>query len=133
MGEYGVTTQPASSGAFTPTLASTILGELGSLSVTSDIAAGVGPGPNGYGQDAVVLAHVTTGIYSAIASVTIGGQAIGTFNGDTTGTVYGIVAQEIGSVKIGSAAIALMPGPGNQTTPIPLGITGDLNLYDLAT
>jgi autotransporter family porin len=105
---------------------------IGGSFIGSSLSAGAGPGANGYGQDAVQLPNSTAGIYSAIASITIGGQAIGTLATDTTGTIYGIVAQEIGLAKIGGVKIPLTPGPGNDTNPIALGAQGGLNLYELA-
>jgi hypothetical protein len=60
------------------------------------------------------------GINSRIASVTIGGQVLGTVSGSDH---FGIVAEQIGAVKIGGTPLALTAGIGNDD--IPLGITGD--------
>jgi hypothetical protein len=66
------------------------------------------------------------GINSKIASVTIGGQVLGTVGGTDH---FGIVAEQIGAVKIGGTPLALTAGIGNDD--IPLGITGDFRIKEI--
>jgi hypothetical protein len=65
-------------------------------------------------------------IQARIGSVVIGGQALGTVGGADQ---FGIVAELIGSCKIGGLLIPLTAGPNNDD--IALGTTGDLRLVEL--
>jgi hypothetical protein len=88
--------------------------------IASNISAGVGPGADGFygtGDDAI-LPNSTAGIFASIAKIAIGGQALGTT--DVTTDHFGIVAQKITSLKIGSVAIPVVSSA--------LGSTGDLTV-----
>jgi hypothetical protein len=98
----------------------------------SSIAAGVTPGFGSYYGtflDSVMsgtgVKNVAT-IFSKIAGVTIGGEAMGTIGGFD---YYGIVAQDVGSVKIGIAKLPLKSGPDNDV--IPIGITEDFDVREV--
>jgi hypothetical protein len=93
LGRLGLDTQPAASGAFTPSLYTDINGGLGSLWVKQDI--------NG----------ATINSNLSIGPVTIGGSIIGG-KMDDSGTVYG---EEISIVKIGRD---LQGGTGNSSGQI---------------
>jgi len=71
------------------------------------------------------------GIVSKIASVLIKGFAAGSA---TPGDHFGFVAQQIGSFKIGATAFPLQSGSANDLPPddLPIGITGDLRLREVA-
>jgi hypothetical protein len=64
---------------------------------------------------------------SRIASITIGGQVLGTLAG---GDHFGFVAQTIGPVRIGGTAQPMTIGNGNDD--LALGITGDLRVNEVA-
>jgi hypothetical protein len=44
---------------------------------------------------------------------------------------FGIVAEEIGKLKIGGTPQTLTPGAGNDTTPIALGGTDDVKVREV--
>ena len=98
--------------------------------VASSLAAGAVPG-NGYFGDAddarLSGAGVKdeAGLSSRIASVAIGGQALGTLG---AGDHFGIVAEEVAVVTVGMS-LALGPGSGNDT--VPVGITGDFRVNEV--
>ncbi len=65
-------------------------------------------------------ANNTQRIYARIAAITIGGQAYGTL---TVGDSFGIIAEEIGKVKIGGIRLKLESGPQSPGDFFPLGAT----------
>jgi hypothetical protein len=99
--------------------------------IGSNISAGFTATGENYGKDyAPIAASTIAGVNASIASVTISGQAIGATPLDTTNTVYGIVADVIGSVKVGSAKLPLILGAVGTGSLVPVGIAGDLFIVD---
>jgi len=100
--------------------------------VASSLAAGATPGPNGFfgdGDDAKIAGAGVKddpGLFSRIASVTIGGQIVGTVGGAGH---YGIVAENIGAVSVGGTVLPLSPGPHNDN--LPVGITDDFDAHEV--
>ena len=82
----------------------------------------------GNGDDAKMSGGVTdsAGISSKIASVTIGGQALGTVGG---ADFFGIVAENVGAVKIGGTPLVLTLGISNDDFFV--GITGDFKVREV--
>jgi hypothetical protein len=72
------------------------------------------------------LGRVAT-VTSTIASIVIKGQALGTF---AAGDHFGITAQKIGSLKIGTTSVLLQAKAKDQF--LALGSTGDLVLNEVA-
>lgn len=66
------------------------------------------------------------GISSQIRSLTIAGQALGTVGGADH---YGIVAENVGAVKIGGTPLVLALGAGNDDQFV--GITGDFRVNEI--
>jgi hypothetical protein len=100
--------------------------------IASSIAAGAAAGPNGYfgdGDDCKFAGNNVkdvAGSKSRVASVTIGGQVLGTVGGVDH---FGIVAETIGTVKIGGTTLALTDGNGNDD--IAVGVTGDFRVNEI--
>jgi hypothetical protein len=100
--------------------------------IASSIAAGVTPGFDTY--YGTLLDKIMSGpnvkdvptVISKINSVTIEGEAMGTYGGFD---YYGIVAQEVGSVKIGNVKLPLKSGADNDV--IPIGITQDFDVREV--
>ena len=65
-------------------------------------------------------ANNTQRIYSRIASIVIGGQPYGTL---TAGDSFGIIAEEIGKLKIGGIRLKLEAGPQSPGDFFPIGAT----------
>jgi hypothetical protein len=65
-------------------------------------------------------------VSSRIASLTITGQALGTVGGADH---FGIVAENVGAVKIGGTPLVLTLGNGNDD--FLMGITGDFNVNEI--
>jgi hypothetical protein len=63
-----------------------------------------------------------------IASITIGGQAIGTVGGTDH---FGFVAERVGSLSVGGTVIPLHAGPSNDGLTT-VGPTGDLTVFEVA-
>lgn len=103
--------------------------------VASIIVASVDPVDAFFGnEDDEALLGAPDGLFSRIGSIVIKGQLRGTVGGTDS---FGFVAQEIGSVKIGSVKIALTSGPGNdnENSALPelllLGATGDFRVREI--
>jgi hypothetical protein len=100
--------------------------------IASSLAAGAGPGPDGFfgdGDDARLSGAGVTddpGLSSRIAGVTIGGQVLGTAGGADH---FGIVAEEVTAVSVGGVALALSAGPHNDD--LAVGPTGDVAVREL--
>ena len=93
------------------------------------IVAGVTEGGNGFGVvPDTVIANGNPAVPSRIASIVIKGQAIGSTN---VADHFGFVAEQIGSVKVGGATIPLAPNAHTDTVPIPVGISGNLNILEV--
>lgn len=94
---------------------------IGAVTVNTDwvgasIAAGVNPGGGGYfggGDDVKVFD-------GSIGAITIKGTASGSADGFSPTDHFAFTANWVKSVKISGAAVALKPGKGNDTTPIPI-------------
>src|SRR5262249_57767464 len=67
-------------------------------------------------------------IIAKIASVTIGGQVLGTVGGSDH---FGFVAQQIGLFKVNGITLPLHAGPDNDLTELALGSTGDVTLREV--
>jgi hypothetical protein len=100
--------------------------------IASSIAAGANAGGNGYYGDGDDVKMVGLNIkdqaqvFSKIASLAIGGQVIGIFGGTDC---FGVVAENVGVVKIGGTLVTLSPGNGNDD--VVAGITGDFRINEL--
>jgi hypothetical protein len=96
--------------------------------IASSLVAGVDAGVDasfGTADDASINVFIPT-FHSQIVSVTIKGQAFGTFGGADH---FGFVAQEVGAFKVGGRTLQLTPGTGNDVFNI--GITGDLTVREV--
>jgi hypothetical protein len=100
--------------------------------IKSSIAAGANAGGNGYYGDGDDVKMIGVNIkdqaqvFSKIASLSIGGQVIGTAGGTDC---FGVVAENVGVVKIGGTPVTLAPGNGNDD--LVLGIANDLRINEL--
>lgn len=65
-------------------------------------------------------------ISSRIASVTIGGQVLGTVGGADH---FGIVAENVGAMTIGDTRLVL--ASGNSNDDFTIGITGDMRIHEI--
>jgi len=99
----------------------------------SSIVAGALPGGDTYfgNSGTVTDTKILAGpdyskIVSSIASVIIKGSVA-----SGSGTSYGIVAQQVGSVTVGSESISLTAGASNDTTPIAIDST-NLSVLEIA-
>ncbi len=71
----------------------------------------------------------TVGILSRIASITINGQVFGTPASVNSTDHYGFVAEQIGSLTIGTILTALAAGPHNDN--LAVGETSDMKLHEV--
>jgi hypothetical protein len=100
--------------------------------IASSVVAGASSGVDhlfGNADDAVidgVGVTDTAGIKSRIASVAIGGAALGTVGGADH---FGIVAQQVSAVKIGGTPLVLSVASGSDD--LFVGITGDFNVNEV--
>ncbi|HJZ90439.1 MAG TPA: hypothetical protein VKE40_06170, partial [Gemmataceae bacterium] len=104
--------------------------------VASTIVAGVMDGNNGFGnsRDTKIVGSGATDrpeIVSKIASISIGGLALGTPNSVNAADSFGIEAQQIGALKVGGFAIPLNAGAANDLTGLLVGLTGDLEVLEV--
>ena len=107
--------------------------------IASSIAAGAVPDTTpdvppdffGDGDDAKMAGGNVrdTAISSKITSLTIGGQALGTVDNVSANDHYGIVAEEVGAVRIGGTPLVLRAGNGNDNFLI--GITNDFSVREI--
>jgi hypothetical protein len=99
---------------------------IGGVLRASDVVAGASHGADGiFGTADDVLPTSGRGVVARIASITVGGVE----GSATPGDGFGIVAEEIGKLRIGSALVGLSKKSSNDLTPIPLlpsGSTDDL-------
>lgn len=105
----------------------TVLGDW----IASSVSAGVSPTNGFYGDgDDAKMAGVdvvdSPTVKSKINSVSIGGQILGTIGGSDS---YGIVAETIGSIKIGGTAIPLLNSAVKDN--IPFGLSNDFRILEL--
>jgi hypothetical protein len=101
--------------------------------VASSVLAGTVAGPDGRAgttdDKSIFGAGVTNNpaIVSRVGNVTIGGDVM-----VTAGTGhFGIVGQEIGSVRVGGQALRFMPGPGNDLAGLTIGSAGDVTIREV--
>jgi hypothetical protein len=103
-----------------------------------NIVAGATTGPDarfGSADDAVIALSASASndpkLFSKIASVVIKGAIVA--NPAGPGAAYGIVAQNVVSVKLGTpgTAVALQPGTGNDRTPTELGGATNFHVLEL--
>jgi hypothetical protein len=74
-----------------------------------------------------VINSAAPGILAKIASIQIGGQAIGTVDGSGS---FGIEAEQIGSLSVNGVSYHLTPGPHNDFDVL-VGDSGNLVLFEL--
>ena len=87
--------------------------------LATDLTAGVSAGVGGYFGDANdTPIPGGNAIVSRIAAITIKGSILAT---PGTGDIYGIIAQKIGSLKVGGLPVLLTPGASNDLTPLTPG------------
>jgi hypothetical protein len=100
--------------------------------VESNLVAGIESNAGGFGDgdDAAILLGEKTDITARIASITLGGQALGEVALALPGDHYAFTAQEIGSFKIGSVKLPLVLGKSNDNRA--LGTTGDVRVREVA-
>ena len=105
--------------------------------IASDLVAGVQANGGGFGNadDGKIVGGINdANLHSKIASLVIKGQALGTA---AAGDHFGIVAQEIGSVKVGAITYPLTKLPFNDdldaNDPLLLiGATNDFRVHEVA-
>jgi len=99
----------------------------------SNLVAGVEPGADnffGTADDTEIGTETTEDLVARIASIHIGGQALGT-PGATSGTDhFGFVAEEVAAFSLGGTTYKLKKGPSNDG-PRAIGTTGDLTLFEV--
>jgi len=96
----------------------------------SSIVAGATAGTNAFfGDEDDELIAGGGSVVAKIASITLKGSVVGTAG---TGDHFGIVAEEIGKLKVGGTTQTLTPGAGNDTTPVALGGTDDVKVREVA-
>jgi len=99
--------------------------------VASSIAAGSNPGIGGFFGTADDLkmsgagVKDEAGLFSKITSLKIGGQALGSLGPEH----YGVVAEIVGSVKVGSTQLSLLSGASNDD--LLVGITGNFKVNEI--
>jgi hypothetical protein len=95
--------------------------------VASRLAAGTGVGDDKTPgtPDDTFLGGGRPGVVSKIASIAIGGQALGTVGGADS---FGLLAEKIGSLTVGGTVVPLTAGSDDR----PVGATGDLRVVDAA-
>ena len=99
--------------------------------IASNLAAGVDPvnGMFGDADDVKMVSPDTKDIdtvSSSIASLTIGGQILGTVGGSDH---YGIVAEVVRAVRIGGSPLTLVTGGPNDDFFV--GTTGDVKIKEV--
>lgn len=96
----------------------------------SSIAAGASAGVDGFfgNGDDILIGGGNAAMVAAIASITIKGAALG--NG-LPGDHFGIVAEEIVSLKLSSALQPLTPGARNDLAGLALGATEDIRAREV--
>lgn len=96
--------------------------------VATSIVSGIRSTDPSFGLgDSVITTNNQTNILSKIASITVGGQIIGTI---AAGDSFGIEAQAIGSIKTGGVSLALQPGAGNDDIFISQVTTHDVHIHE---
>ena len=96
----------------------------------SSIVAGASAGADGFfgnGDDALIAGG--NEVVAKIASITIKGSVFGS---GAAADHFGIVAEELGKLKIGGVLQPLTDGPANDLAGIPLGTTDDVRAREVA-
>jgi len=97
---------------------------IGGVLRASNVVAGASQGADGiFGTADDLLPTSGRGVVARIASITLGGVE----GSPSPDDGFGIVAEEIGKLRIGSALIGLSKRPGNDLTPISLLPSGSTN------
>lgn len=104
----------------------TIVGRLRESSIVAGASAGV-DGIFGTDDDTLIGGGTARAV-AKIASIVIGSGVEGNAAG---GDGFGIVAEQIGSLRIGGLATALVRGAGNDLTPFLLGTTDDVRVREV--
>ena len=86
----------------------------------------------GTANDAKIAGIDHASIVSRIATVFIGGIALGTPNSANPTDQFGFEAQQIGLLKVGGFAISLAAGAANDLAGSPIGVTNDLKAFEVA-
>jgi hypothetical protein len=98
--------------------------------IASNLVAGVQAGSAagfGTGADTEIGPEASPDRTAKIASITIGGAAMGTIGGAEH---FGFVAEQIGSFSDGGTTFTLHAGANNDG-PLSVGATGDLDLFEV--
>lgn len=106
---------------------------IGGVSITgrfveSSIVAGVRSTDGTFGAGSDALIADGNDVISKIASVTLRGEVLGSAGNATDG--FGIVAQQIGKLKIGTTSVTLNKGASNDP-PTLLGSTDDVRVDEV--
>ncbi|MEA2830143.1 MAG: hypothetical protein QOF22_891 [Bradyrhizobium sp.] len=103
--------------------------------VASDLVAGVKANAGGFGDgdDAAIANGGANATISKIASIVIGGEALGTPSSINNTDHFGFVSQQIGSFKVGGTVIPLIAGASNDNAANAkeIGITADLTVREV--
>jgi hypothetical protein len=98
--------------------------------LASDVVAGASAGADGlFGTDDDVLISIDNPFIARIASIVIKGTATGTAGESDH---FGFVAEEIGAFESGNTNLTLQRGRSNDTAGLPVGITADLFVREVA-
>ncbi len=105
----------------------------GNLTATS-IVAGISSADANFGSaDAVItpagMMVNNSAIHSAIASIVVGGQFVGTV---ASSDKFGVEAQFIGSIKIGAVSLGLTKSASNDDITISQTTTRDVHILEFA-
>lgn len=102
---------------------------VGASWLTSSLAVGVSAGPDDFfGTEDDVQNPGGSGTVARIARVVVKGAVLST---GLPGDHFGIVAEELGKLKIGGTAVALTPGPRNDLDGVLLGATDDMRAREV--
>lgn len=94
------------------------------------MAAGASAGEDGmFGTADDTLIPGGTALVARIASVIVAGRASGSA---AQGDHFGIIAQQITTLRAAGAKLPLSRGPGNDIPGLPVGSTGDLRVREAA-
>ena len=96
--------------------------------IATNLVAGVLADGGGFGTLGDTLIPGGNATTSKIAAVIIKGQALGLANSFEN---FGIVAQQLRSLKIGATSVHLQNGSSNDTVPIPLGPFPGLDAHEV--
>jgi hypothetical protein len=95
---------------------------------SSLVAGAQDSGADGFGINDSLQTVGNTGLIARIASITIKGDATGSFAASDN---FGFVAQQIDKLKIGARTFALALGPSSPTDNFLLAFTDDVHLLEV--